>query len=231
MFLSCTLSFQWYLVYLFLYFRENVCVLVIKFVSIEYSLGLHDLFTPSFSIPLCFQSFLPFLLLLFSPEYLCIYQSVFFSESEISLVTSGVSHWGGELVDRKQTARNIALLGDIFWLLIAAHKQQSLLFPCQHRFIRGPWWVIIILKAPPWLITTISSTGWRRNQRIATGPGLTSFYGIIVENLGHWKSVGVTHSNNPSYEAVCESHGVKVAVGQSTPVAIMEGYSWMFSLN
>lgn len=41
------------------------------------------------------------------------------SLSEISLVTSGVFHWGGELVDRKQKDRNIALLGDIFWLLIA----------------------------------------------------------------------------------------------------------------
>lgn len=40
----------------------------------------------------------------------------------------------------------------------------------------------------------------------------------FVENLGHWKSVGVTHSNNPSvyssYEVACESNGVKVAVGQ-----------------
>lgn len=111
---------------------------------------------------------------------------------------------------------------------LPAHKQQSLRFSCQHRFISGPWWVIIILKAPPWLITAISSTGWRRNQRIAIRLGLTSFYGIFVKNHGHWKSAGVTIPPSIPPAVVFESNGLKVAVGQSTPAAIVEGQSWMF---
>lgn len=63
---------------------------------------------------------------------------------------------------------------------------------------------------------------------------LILFY-LLWENLSNWKSADVTHFGNPSiyssYEVVSESNGVKVAVGQSTPDAIMEGHSSMFSLN
>lgn len=71
-----------------------------------------------------------FFLLLFSRIFFArMSLSFFFFYSEISLVTAEVSHWGGELVDRKQTERNIALLGDIFWLLIVCTQAAISPFP------------------------------------------------------------------------------------------------------
>lgn len=108
----------------------QLCVCVFYYYDTKCLLGLHNLFPTSLfslSVYLCAT----LLFLLFFHGILCIYFS------EICLVTSGVYHRGGGLVDGKRTERNTALLGDIFWLLIAGTQAATSPFPLSRQIYQG----------------------------------------------------------------------------------------------